>query len=152
MGNSETAVTRIGFAQRWRQRRGLTNLENPQPSTAPLTARSKSQRGRIRTQRGKAQAATALILGKIALAAHDKAFGRDRAWTTNSARVTADTLGALGRADEHYPATSSVQFRFKLALSISLTACSDALCASSWYATVGPRSTQGSLKLKRCLV
>jgi hypothetical protein len=34
------------------------------------------------------------------LAAHDKHLGRDHAWTKASARVTADALDALGRAEE----------------------------------------------------
>ena len=42
----------------------------------------------------------ALTLGETALAAHDKALGRDHAWTKDSARVTADALDALGRAEE----------------------------------------------------
>jgi hypothetical protein len=33
---------------------------------------------------------------------------------------------------------SCAQFSCKLARSISSTACNDALCASSWYATVAP--------------
>ena len=46
------------------------------------------------------QPTEALSLGKTALAAHDKALGRDHAWTKDSARVTADALDALGRAEE----------------------------------------------------
>ena len=42
----------------------------------------------------------ALALGDTALAAHDKLLGRHHAWTKESARVTADTLDALGRTDE----------------------------------------------------
>ena len=42
----------------------------------------------------------ALALGETALAAHDKALGPDHAWTKDSARVTADALDALGRAEE----------------------------------------------------
>jgi tetratricopeptide (TPR) repeat protein len=42
----------------------------------------------------------AVTLGESALAAHDKVLGRDHAWTKNSARVTADTLDALGRTEE----------------------------------------------------
>ena len=42
----------------------------------------------------------ALALGDTALAACDKLLGRHRAWTKESARVTADALDALGRADE----------------------------------------------------
>jgi hypothetical protein len=42
----------------------------------------------------------ALALGDTALAACDKLLGRHRAWTKESARVTADALDALGRAEE----------------------------------------------------
>jgi hypothetical protein len=42
----------------------------------------------------------ALALGEVALAAHDKALGRNHAWTKDSARVTADALDALGRIEE----------------------------------------------------
>ena len=42
----------------------------------------------------------ALALGGTALAAHDKLLGRHHAWTKESARVTADALDALGRAEE----------------------------------------------------
>ena len=42
----------------------------------------------------------ALALGDTALAVHDKLLGRHHAWTKESARVTADALDALGRADE----------------------------------------------------
>jgi hypothetical protein len=35
-----------------------------------------------------------------AVAAHDKALGRDHAWTKESARVTADALDALGRTED----------------------------------------------------
>ena len=42
----------------------------------------------------------ALALGDTALAAHDKLLGRHHAWTKDSARVTADALDALGRAEE----------------------------------------------------
>ena len=46
------------------------------------------------------RAAEALAFGETALAAHDKALGRDDAWTKDSARVTADALDALGRAED----------------------------------------------------
>jgi hypothetical protein len=39
-------------------------------------------------------------LGQTALAAHENALGSDHVWTTDSARVTADALDVLGRADE----------------------------------------------------
>jgi hypothetical protein len=37
---------------------------------------------------------------EAALAAHDNILGTDHPWTKDSARVTADALAALGRADE----------------------------------------------------
>ena len=46
------------------------------------------------------QPTEALALGETALAAHDKALGRDHPWTKDSARVTADALDALGRTEE----------------------------------------------------
>jgi hypothetical protein len=42
----------------------------------------------------------ALALSQSALAAHDKVFGPKHSWTKDSARVTADALDALGRAEE----------------------------------------------------
>jgi hypothetical protein len=41
-----------------------------------------------------------LILAHSALTGHEKVFGRDHAWTRNSAGATADALDALGRAEE----------------------------------------------------
>ena len=42
----------------------------------------------------------ALPLAEKALAVHRAVFGPNRDWTEDSARVTADALGALGRANE----------------------------------------------------
>ena len=42
----------------------------------------------------------ACALGEAALAVHDKSLGRDHTWTKDSARVTADALDALGRAED----------------------------------------------------
>ena len=42
----------------------------------------------------------ALALGETAFAAHEKALGRDHAWTTDGTCVTADALAALGRTKE----------------------------------------------------
>ena len=42
----------------------------------------------------------ALAASETALIAHDKVLGRDHLWTKDSARVTADALDALGRAEE----------------------------------------------------
>jgi tetratricopeptide repeat protein len=47
-----------------------------------------------------AQPTEALTLAETALVAHEKALGRDHAWTKDSARVTADALDALGRTEE----------------------------------------------------
>jgi Tetratricopeptide repeat len=46
------------------------------------------------------QPTKALALGETALANHQKALGPDRAWTKDSARITADALDALGRTEE----------------------------------------------------
>src|SRR5262249_12613806 len=46
------------------------------------------------------QPTEALAPGQTALAAHDKALGRDHDWTKDSARVTADALAALGRTEK----------------------------------------------------
>src|SRR5262245_27027939 len=42
----------------------------------------------------------ALALGETALAAHDKALGPHHVWTKDSARIAADALAPLGRAEE----------------------------------------------------
>jgi hypothetical protein len=42
----------------------------------------------------------ALALCETALAAHEKVLGRNHTWTKDSARVTAEALAELGRADE----------------------------------------------------
>jgi tetratricopeptide (TPR) repeat protein len=46
------------------------------------------------------QPTQAHALSEAALTAHDKVLGRDHAWTKESARITADALDALGRAEE----------------------------------------------------
>jgi tetratricopeptide (TPR) repeat protein len=46
------------------------------------------------------QPTEAFALGETALTAYDKILGPDHAWTKDSARVTADALDALGRAEE----------------------------------------------------
>jgi hypothetical protein len=66
-------------------------------------------------------------------------------WTTaatNAEQRSCELCHAGARVSRRY---QQFQSSLKLALSTSSTALSDALCASSWYATVGPRSTQGSL-------
>jgi tetratricopeptide (TPR) repeat protein len=47
-----------------------------------------------------ARTAEALPLAQTALATHETASGANHPWTKDSARVTADALAALGRADE----------------------------------------------------
>jgi hypothetical protein len=42
----------------------------------------------------------ALAASEIALAFNEKTIGSDHTWATDSARVTADALDALGRSDE----------------------------------------------------
>jgi hypothetical protein len=44
--------------------------------------------------------AQAVTFSGAALAAHEKTFGKDHPWTKDSARVVADALDALSRADE----------------------------------------------------
>jgi hypothetical protein len=41
-----------------------------------------------------------LVLSETALAGHDKALGPNDPWTKDSARVTAEALDALGRAED----------------------------------------------------
>ena len=45
-------------------------------------------------------AAEALRCGEAALSAHEKTLGENHPWTKDSARVVADALAALGRAEE----------------------------------------------------
>ena len=46
------------------------------------------------------RAGEAFALGEAALVAHHKVLGASHSWTKDSARVTADALAALGRAEE----------------------------------------------------
>jgi Tetratricopeptide repeat len=46
------------------------------------------------------QPTEALALGETALTAYAELLGLDHAWTKDSARVTADALDALGRAEQ----------------------------------------------------
>jgi hypothetical protein len=46
------------------------------------------------------RAAEALRVGDAALATHERVNGPTHQWTKDSARVTADALAALGRAEE----------------------------------------------------
>ena len=45
-------------------------------------------------------AADALNLAEFALTVHEAMFGQNHPWTKDSARVTADALEALGRAED----------------------------------------------------
>ena len=64
----------------------------------PNTNRARYNLARLLLASG--SATEALALGETALAAHDKVLGPDHHLTKDSARVTADALDALGRADE----------------------------------------------------
>jgi hypothetical protein len=65
-----------------------------------LDARRVSSASILGSERMDGHSTEALALGDTALAAHDKLLGRHHAWTKDSARVTADALDALGRAEE----------------------------------------------------
>ena len=78
--------------------RALAICENTLGSEHPNTNRARCNLSRVHLMSG--QPTEALTLGETALAAHDKALGRDHAWTKDSARVTADALDALGRTEE----------------------------------------------------
>ena len=64
----------------------------------PLTQRYRSQYARLLLLTERPD--QALLLAEQALAAHAKVNGPNHPWTKDSARVTADALAALGRADE----------------------------------------------------
>jgi tetratricopeptide (TPR) repeat protein len=64
----------------------------------PNTNRAKCNLARLLlTER---ESTEALALAETALAAHEKTLRPDHSWTVDSARVTADALDALGRAEE----------------------------------------------------
>jgi Tfp pilus assembly protein PilF len=64
----------------------------------PLTRRYQSHYARLLLNTNRP--AEALAVGEAALATHETASGPNHPWTKNSARVTADALEALGRAEE----------------------------------------------------
>jgi tetratricopeptide (TPR) repeat protein len=64
----------------------------------PLTRRYQSHYARLLLNTNRP--AEALALGEAALATHETASGPNHPWTKNSARVTADALEALGRAEQ----------------------------------------------------
>ncbi|HTZ68079.1 MAG TPA: toll/interleukin-1 receptor domain-containing protein [Roseiarcus sp.] len=78
--------------------RALVILENKLGVDDVNANRTRSNLALLRLREGAASAA--LTLSQAALAAHDKVLGTDHPWTKHSARVTADALDALGRADE----------------------------------------------------
>jgi tetratricopeptide (TPR) repeat protein len=78
--------------------RALAIFEKVLGREDPNTNRSRYHFARLHL--AEFRAADALSFGEIALAAHDKALGSQNGWTKDSARVTADALDALGRAEE----------------------------------------------------
>jgi hypothetical protein len=56
------------------------------------------------------RAAEALPLAQTALSTHEAASGANHLWTKDSARVTADALAAVGRADE----AAALRARYRL--------------------------------------
>jgi hypothetical protein len=79
-------------------RRAITIGEKALGREHSLTHRFASNYARLL---GDAQRpAEALPLARAALAAHERDSGPKHPWTRDSARVTADALDALGRADE----------------------------------------------------
>ena len=67
-------------------------------SAHPNTNRARCNLSRLLLDSG--NESEALPVAEAALAALDKALGREHAWTKDSARVTADALDALGRAED----------------------------------------------------
>jgi tetratricopeptide (TPR) repeat protein len=64
----------------------------------PKTNRVRYWFGRLLLTDG--NATDALVCSEAALAAHQKALGENHPWTKGSARITANALAALGRAEE----------------------------------------------------
>jgi tetratricopeptide (TPR) repeat protein len=79
-------------------RKAITIGEKALGSNHRLTLRWVSNYGRLLLDTGRA--AEALPLAQTALSTHEAASGANHPWTKDSARVTADALAALGRADE----------------------------------------------------
>jgi hypothetical protein len=77
--------------------RALAIGEKFQPEH-PNTNRGRHNLARLRLSSG--NAGDALALGEAALAAHERALRPNHPWIRDSARVTADALDALGRADD----------------------------------------------------
>ena len=79
-------------------RRGIAISEKALGVGHPLTQRYQSQYARLLMMTDRA--VEALRVGETALAVHERVNGPNHPWTKNSARVTADALDALGRAEE----------------------------------------------------
>ncbi len=78
--------------------RALAICETALGPDHPQTGRVRSNYARLLLAAGDPEAAQAQ--GEVALAAHEKALGANHPWTANSARITADALAALGRAQD----------------------------------------------------
>jgi tetratricopeptide (TPR) repeat protein len=78
--------------------RAIAIGEKARGSEHPLTERYRSHYARLLLDTGRP--VEALSLGQAALAIHAGTNGPDHIWTKDSARVTADALDALSRADE----------------------------------------------------
>ncbi len=78
--------------------RALATYEKALGPEHPNTNRGRHNLARLRLAEG--APAEALELAEAALAAHEKVLGPSHPWTRDSARVTADALEALGRAEE----------------------------------------------------
>jgi tetratricopeptide (TPR) repeat protein len=79
-------------------RRGIAISEKALGVGHPLTQRYRSQYARLLLMTGRA--ADAHRVADAALAVHARINGPGHTWTKGSARVTADALDAIGRADE----------------------------------------------------
>jgi tetratricopeptide (TPR) repeat protein len=78
--------------------RALAIFEKVLGTEHPRTNLGRGNLARLHLTAGESSAA--LALGETALAAHDKVLGHNHPWIADSARVTADALDALDRADE----------------------------------------------------
>jgi tetratricopeptide (TPR) repeat protein len=80
--------------------RALTIREKSLGPEHSDTATSRARYNLARLLLANGNAAAALPFSEDALAAHEKTLGQNHHWTKDSARVTAEALAALGRADE----------------------------------------------------
>ncbi len=79
-------------------RRGIAISEKALGVGHPLTQRYQSQYARLLMMTDRT--AEAFRIGETAVATHERINGPNHPWTKDSARITADALDALGRADE----------------------------------------------------